>query len=177
MRHVGRQRPADRIGSILDYGCGQGGWIEHLSGALPGARVAGVEISGEAVGKVRARMPGIEIREFDGERAPMEDETFDLVFSYHVLEHVLDIEATVRDMSRLVRRGGYLCAMLPCGNAGSFEERLTRLMRDGKHRSITGSMRFYFEDPTHLRRMESDRIPARPFSTFAGRTAPCRRPS
>lgn len=150
-----RSVPADGIRSILDYGCGQGGWTEHLSRIFPGAKVAGIEISGEAVGKARARMPGFEFHEFDGDRAPMEDSSFDLVFSYHVLEHVLDIEATVRDMSRLVREGGYLCAILPCGNAGSFEERLTRLMKDGKERSATGSVRFYFEDPAHIRRMES----------------------
>jgi SAM-dependent methyltransferase len=143
------------ICSILDYGCGRGEWGEALRGHFPEAEITGIDISSTAIGRARQANPGRTFRSFDGVRAPFEDGVFDLVFSYHVLEHVLDIDAVVKDMSRLVRPGGWLCIIFPCGNPGSFEANLAARVAGGVELSAVGEPRFFFEDTAHLRRMPS----------------------
>jgi len=148
--------PAAEVRSILDYGCGQGEWSGELSRAFPQAEVRGIDISRKAIEKARARHPSARFDPLDGEQAPFPEASFDLVFSYHVLEHVLDIQAVAADMVRVLKPGGHLCAIFPCGNTGSLESNLVGRVRDGVQCSATGEPRFYYEDPTHLRRMTSD---------------------
>jgi SAM-dependent methyltransferase len=147
------------VGAVLDYGCGSGAWADVLADACPDARLRGVEVSPRAVERARAAVSGLmEVVHFDGKRAPFDDESFGLVFSYHVLEHVLDLRATVADMVRLTRPGGRVVACLPCANRGSIMERAVRLTRAGVERSTTGERRFFFEDPGHLRSVTSDEL-------------------
>ena len=152
------QIPAHHIGRVLDYGCGQGGWMDELAAAFPAAAITGIDISEKAIQKAGEKRPSYEFLQFNGVRAPFEDGTFDLVFSYHVLEHVLDIDRVVVDIARLVCQGGFVCVIFPCGNTGSLEARLVERMKGGTETGPTGSMRFFFEDPTHLRRMKSTEI-------------------
>jgi trans-aconitate methyltransferase len=73
-------------GSILDYGCGVGGWTSILSHAFPEAHIFGVDISSVAIGKAQRKFPQHQFTSFDGCDAPFGDSKFDLIFSYHVLE-------------------------------------------------------------------------------------------
>ena len=148
------------VGAVLDYGCGQGAWLPVLREVFGGADVSGIDISRAAIDKARSRFPSARFDVFDGGRAPFDDASFDLVFSFHVVEHVDDVENTVRDMVRLTRPGGHVVVITPCANAGSWEERLVRRLRDGVERSPTGERRFFFDDPGHLRRLTSDELVA-----------------
>jgi ubiquinone/menaquinone biosynthesis C-methylase UbiE len=143
------------VHSVLDYGCGSGAWIETLSATFPGARITGLEISRRAIDAAERRFPDVGFVPFDGTRAPLPDAAFDLVFSHHVLEHVADLDATVADMVRLARPGGWICACLPCANPGSLEEWVTRQTRDGVQVTPRGETRFFNEEPSHLRSLRS----------------------
>jgi SAM-dependent methyltransferase len=146
--------------AILDYGCGRGAWVATLGAAFPGARITGLEISPKAIERARVDHPGAEFVAFDGGSAPLPDASFDLVFSYHVLEHVIDLSETTGDMTRLTRPGGYVVAIMPCANPGSVENLTARLVRGATERSSTGEPRLYHEDPSHLRRLRSDQLAA-----------------
>lgn len=149
-----RQIPAREIRSVVDYGCGRGGWLPLLSTVFAEANVAGIDISEVAVRKAIDRLPWCDFLVFDGDRAPIQDGAVDLVFSYHVLEHVHEVESVATDMARLLKTGGYLCLIFPCANEGSFEERITALVKGGKEPSSDGYRRFFFEDPSHIRRLK-----------------------
>jgi ubiquinone/menaquinone biosynthesis C-methylase UbiE len=141
---------------VLDYGCGQGKWIPLLREVFPEAKITGIDISEIAVDKASHKYPYCTFKAFDGEWAPLADSSFDLIFSFHVLEHVLDIDATVRDIARLLCPGGQACIIFPCGNADSFEDRFVKLIKNGRELSPTGEKIFFFEKAEgHLRRMES----------------------
>jgi SAM-dependent methyltransferase len=55
-----------------------------------------------------------------GEALPFEDETFDIVFSADVLEHVRDIEKCLTEAIRVVKPGGVVVMVVPTYN--SFRE-------------------------------------------------------
>jgi len=141
---------------ILDYGCGQGKWTRLLRELFSNAEIVGIDISEVATDKAARKYPDCRFMAFDGERAPLPDAEFDLVFSFHVLEHVLDFGASIHDIARLVSPGGHACIIFPCGNQNSFEDRFVRLLKNGREQSPTGEQIFFFEkEEGHLRRVES----------------------
>jgi SAM-dependent methyltransferase len=145
---------ASEIRTILDYGCGRGFWTSLLHGMFPSAEIVGIDISETAIEHAASEQLSATFLSFDGRRAPFADSSFDLVFSFHVLEHVLDLPETLDDITRLVARNGRLCLVLPCGNDGSFEHAMAERTQ-GIVSSSTGELRFRFEDEAHLRRLKS----------------------
>ncbi len=140
---------------VLDHGCGQGSWVPLLSSKFETAKIMGIEISRNGVGIASKQFPKQEFLLFDGETAPFAAGPFDLIFSWHVLDAVYDFENTASDMSRLLKKGGFLCIVMPCANEGSFEERVCRLIRSGKSDSEDGYQRFFYSYKAHIRRLQS----------------------
>ena len=151
LSHIGI-RP-DRV---LDYGCGVGGWIGLLSRIFPNAEISGVDISKTAIEKARGRFPKCHFRHLQGITAPFGNEEFDLIFSYHVLEHVADIDVSISDIARMLKRGGYAVIIFPCGNKGSFLDGVMHLVKDAWLPTPDGRMVLFFEiNDGHVRRMTS----------------------
>lgn len=73
-----------------------------LAERLP-ARVVGVDISDEFDASASKR---VELRVADAMALPFEDGTFDLVFSFHVLEHVESPGRALVEMRRVLKPGG-----------------------------------------------------------------------
>jgi ubiquinone/menaquinone biosynthesis C-methylase UbiE len=93
---------------VLDVGCGQG--IDVCEFALAGARVTGLDLTPRHVELARAHAAeaGVEanISEGDAEDMPFPDESFDRVVSNGVLHHTPNIGAALREIRRVLRRGG-----------------------------------------------------------------------
>lgn len=142
--------------SILDYGCGVGSWFSLLSSTFPDAKISGVDISKTAIEKAQKKFPLQHLESFNGLKAPFPDAQFDLVFSYHVLEHVDNIDASVADIARMLKHGGYAVIIFPCGNDGSFLDHTMRLVRNSRLPAADGRTVLFFEIPDgHVRRMTS----------------------
>jgi SAM-dependent methyltransferase len=100
-------------GRLLDVGCGDGQSLEILADL--GWSVSGVEVDASAVAVARGR--GIDVRHGTIADAGFADETFDVVTSSHVIEHVhspLDFLAQSR---RILKTGGRLVAVTPNARA------------------------------------------------------------
>ena len=93
--------------AFLDAGCGDGRYLAALEAELP-ERIAGVDISERILETARARVPRAELRQANLESLPFADGEFDLVLSSQVIEHVVDAEAALRELARVLRSGGTL---------------------------------------------------------------------
>ncbi len=88
-------------------------------GVEPGEQFAGsYEISQEILRELGC--PQDTVRRGAGESLPFADDSFDIVYSSNVLEHVRDPEAVFAEGLRVLRPGGHLCFVVP--NYGSWWE-------------------------------------------------------
>ncbi len=94
---------------VLDVGCGVGMYTAAFLRET--SHVFGVEVEHERAVEARERATGVS--QAVGERLPFPDETFDVVFSHEVLEHVDDDRACVAEMVRVVRPGGHIVVFVP----------------------------------------------------------------
>lgn len=53
------------------------------------------------------------VQTYDGKKFPFEDNTFDLVFSSNVLEHIVDLDQLHRESRRILKPGGYCVHVMP----------------------------------------------------------------
>jgi len=102
-------RPSDRA---LDLGCGAGEFTAVLAGA--GAGAVGVEVAEAAIARARANHPGLDFRlaPIDGP-LPLEDNSFDLVWSSEVIEHVADTARWLSEIRRVLAPSGRLLLTTP----------------------------------------------------------------
>ena len=94
-----------RAPRVLDVGCGSGDKLRYIRGHS-GWDTFGVDFSPQAVENANARGAG-DVRLTRGDRLPFDDGYFDAVMSWHSLEHHYSPKATMAEVSRVLRPGGY----------------------------------------------------------------------
>lgn len=99
--------------SAIDVGCGAGLLTEPL--ARLGARVTGLDAAAEnvAAASSHAEAVGLEIDYRNADIETLERETFDLVTSMEVIEHVTDPAAFVAALERALAPGGLMLLSTP----------------------------------------------------------------
>lgn len=147
-------RLPDEPRRVLDYGCGQGRYLDLLRERFPIASLVGSDISRVALDIARRRHPEAEYLLMNDERVSEDDGAFDLILSVEVLEHVADVDIATREFGRLLAPGGILVVTTPCANPGSLEWFLNR-RSGGLQTSADGFGRFATDEPGHLRRLTS----------------------
>lgn len=118
-RYDGRWRPVAeamarhyRLGpgaSILDVGCGKGFLLYELTQVLPGARVAGIDVSAYGIANAKPEVrPRLALA--TAARLPFPDRAFDLVYSVNTLHNLFnyEIHAALREMERVSRGAKHL---------------------------------------------------------------------
>ena len=89
--------------STLEVGCGDGALLSELRRRGFGGRLAGVEITQAAVAIASQRSELDSISLYDGRHLQAPDESCDLGLLSHVLEHVEDPAALLREVARVCR--------------------------------------------------------------------------
>jgi len=100
---------------ILDSGCGTAGLLIMLQQAGAGELV-GIEVDPNIsrLARIRTRqLSQITIIQDDASLRTLEAESFDIVISIHVIEHVADYQAYLRAQLRLLTPGGLLLIACP----------------------------------------------------------------
>lgn len=96
-------RPGDRV---LDACCGTGDLAVEASRA--GARVVGLDFSGEMLARARRKSSAVEWVEGDVLALPFEDGAFDVATVGFGIRNVADLDAGLAELARVVRPGGRL---------------------------------------------------------------------
>lgn len=99
---------------VLDVGCGSGVLLARMKSL--GWEVQGVEVDPGGVAGARAR--GVSVHQGQLTDAKFPNNHFDAVHSAHVIEHVYDPVALLRECFRILKPGGKLVILTP--NTDSF---------------------------------------------------------
>lgn len=95
-------------GRLLDYGCGAGSFLQFMQGNS--WEVEGVELSQQAAAIASKRIGSRVLSPIDYQQ---QEESFDLITLWHVLEHLPELEDRLADFYRWLKPGGYLFLALP----------------------------------------------------------------
>ncbi|MDD2707648.1 MAG: methyltransferase domain-containing protein [Verrucomicrobiae bacterium] len=103
---------------VLDYGCSWGYFVWQLQRA--GYAAEGFEISGVRTGFGREKLGLRLVSDWEANR-PAIKESYDVVFSGHVLEHAAEVKKGLTQLTEAIRPGGFLVLVVP--NGGGREAR------------------------------------------------------
>jgi len=92
-------------GSVLDYGCGR----KPYQSLFTADSYIGADIENEGHSHAQE---DIDIY-FDGKHLPVENESFDCVFSSEVFEHIFDPDESLQEIYRILKPGGKILMSVP----------------------------------------------------------------
>ena len=101
-------KPNDRI---LEIGCGIGSVVFELSGQ--GYDITGTDISGEAITYGLKKYGDIKLQVQPAEDLQFEDETFDVVLSFDLFEHIAQVDRHISEVYRVLRKDGFYLFQTP----------------------------------------------------------------
>lgn len=111
----------------LEIGAGLGEHLAFEPDPEPGTYVCN-ELRQPMADEIKRRHPEVEVVLGDcQEGLPFPDKSFDRVMAIHVLEHLPNLPAALRELHRLVKKDGRLIVVIPCegGLAYSFARRIS----------------------------------------------------
>jgi ubiquinone/menaquinone biosynthesis C-methylase UbiE len=104
--------------TALDVGCGPGYVAAQLARLVgPNGRVHALDVNADFVVRARAVAAEagvekrVEVQHLTGERFPLPNALCDRALAKNVLEYVPDVDATLREVHRVLKPGGTLTAM------------------------------------------------------------------
>jgi SAM-dependent methyltransferase len=117
--------------AVLEVGCGAG--VDLARFARGGADVTGVDLAASAIELARANFAqqGLrgDFRVADGERLPLADAAFDLVYAHGVVQYTANPRRLVEECHRVLKPGGE--AIFQVYNRVSWLNALSKLMKVG----------------------------------------------
>lgn len=107
-RAMRQTRPA----TTLEIGCGQGAMGARLVGLTPSFTAVEPDVSSYGIARERIESRGGEVLNCTSDELP-QDQTFDMVCAFEVLEHLEDDAAALASWAPKVRLGGHLVLSVP----------------------------------------------------------------
>lgn len=85
--------------TLLDVGCGTGRYMQKFTPHLQ--KVSGIDISSNMIKKAKEK--GLDVHVGDAEHLPFPDNSFDVIISIGVLEHLGDYSKALLEMKRVAK--------------------------------------------------------------------------
>jgi SAM-dependent methyltransferase len=152
--------------TVADVGCGNGAYVAELAQRGHTGPVLGLDLSAGMLRAARRRVPGARLAVADAAALPVRDDAADLTLAMHMLYHVPEPSAAVRELRRITHPGGRV---------------LVVLNGEDHHRELRGLIAAVLPDftdgkplgPARLRLDEGEELLAREFTSvtrhdFAG---------
>ncbi len=98
---------------ILDLGCGEGHLTEEIRKAFGQAEIHGLDYSLSAIIYAHTHYPDISFAVADGNFPPYTDGYFDVVVMNNIWEHVPDPLLLLKNVGRVLKKGGHIIISTP----------------------------------------------------------------
>lgn len=89
-----------KIENVLEVGCGTGAVLSDLAARGIGKRHVGIDVANPS-DHLDDTASHLDLRSYDGRRLPFPDNSFDLVFASHVIEHVAEPRGLIEELIRV----------------------------------------------------------------------------
>lgn len=102
--------------SVLDIGCRWGTDLQKIASINTDAGITGIDISGDALTAARMSLKenrNVSLLKARGEDLPFRDNSFDLIISSEVIEHIKDVERFIRSVRRVLKNQGVVIITTP----------------------------------------------------------------
>jgi SAM-dependent methyltransferase len=146
--------------TVADVGCGNGAYLAELARRGHTGPVLGLDLSAGMLRAARGRVPGARLAVADAAALPLRDDAADLTLAMHMLYHVPEPPAAVRELRRITHPGGQVLVVL---NGEDHHRELRSLiaaaLRDFTDREPPG--------PGRLRLDQGEELLAREFASVA----------
>jgi len=95
--------------SILDIGCGKGFLLYEFTQIVPGAKIAGIDISKYAIDHAKDEVKA-NLKVANAAKLPFPDKSFDFVFSINTLHnlYVYDLWSALKEMERVGKKSKHV---------------------------------------------------------------------
>jgi len=136
-RHIYRLTQVGKMAKILDVGCGCGQITNEIA-ELTKAKVFGIDIEPEFINIAEKKYSDrVVFKVGDGCNMPFDDGEFDGVFCHLYLHWLKDPCSGVREMARVTKKGGVICAMMEPDYGGWLIYPDNKELRDNYTAAIT----------------------------------------
>lgn len=105
-----------KVRKILDVGCASGRMANEISKIFPKSKIYGIDIYGKAINYGRKHYHHIKFYKSDAHKLKFPANSFDLVVSYEVIEHVLDPQEFLNQIKRVVKKDGNVIIAMDSGS-------------------------------------------------------------
>ena len=103
-------------GKILDIGCADGMFTKEILTKTKAKRITGIDVLKTSIGwanKHWSKSSKMQFKVGDAHSLKFENNFFDAVFALEVLEHVHNPEKVLKEVKRILKKGGYGIFLVP----------------------------------------------------------------
>lgn len=126
---------------VLDAGCGDGWYTARMS--KESNTVTGIDYSERAIAFAKAINPHATFLAGSITKLPFPDATFDVIFSFQVLEHIplLELPSAIAELSRVLKPDGTFIATVPSMNRPMSTAHFQHFTKQSFEAMVGGSFR------------------------------------
>lgn len=99
--------------NILDVGCGAGISTNEIAQKFPNSKIVGIDINEYSIDVARTYFPSIQFDVGSVLNLPYDNNSFDIVVSYAMLEHIPDVKRALFELNRVLNKDGFLIISTP----------------------------------------------------------------
>jgi ubiquinone/menaquinone biosynthesis C-methylase UbiE len=107
-------RFTDKGTIMLDLGCGVGSFTARIKEAYPDKRVIGIDVSETALALAARKSRSVAFACGDVTNLPFGEASLDAIGGFDILEHLENIDDTIREIHRALKPGGLAHFHIPC---------------------------------------------------------------
>jgi len=100
----------------LDIGCNGCLFMEKVAEKMGNVQAYGIDISKPSIKYAKKKYPHFKTRVADCHKLPYEDNFFDFITCFEVIEHVINPKKVISEIQRCLKKGGELIILVPNEN-------------------------------------------------------------